>query len=142
MSAPRHFLRLLPLALIALIGVVVWLNADRQDSPPVSVACHDLVAGCVARVTGRDIRVRVDAPVKALRPLELWVEAAEARRVEARFNMEGMDMGFNLHVLHAESPGVFRATVTLPVCVSGSRNWLMTLDLDGTRLALPFVTEL
>jgi hypothetical protein len=142
MSAPRHLLRLLPLVLIALIGVVVWLNADRHDSPPVSVACHDLVAGCVARVAGHEVRVRVDAPVKALRPFELWVEAASARRVEARFSMEGMDMGFNLYVLRDEAPGVFRARVTLPVCVSGSRNWLMTLELDGTRLVLPFVTEL
>jgi len=142
MSAPRHLHRLLPLVLIALIGVVVWLNADRQDRSALGVACPDLVAGCAARVAGRDVRARADAPIKALRPFELWVEAAGAQRVEARFSMEGMDMGFNLYVLRAEAPGVFRARVTLPVCVSGSRNWLMTLDLDGTRLVLPFVTEL
>lgn len=142
MSTPRHLHRLLPLLLIALIGVVVWLNADRQDSPPVSVVCPDVVAGCAARVAGRDVRVGVDAPIKPLRPFELRVEVAGVQRVEARFSMEGMDMGFNLYVLRAEAPGVFRARVTLPVCVSGSRNWLMTLDLDGTRLVLPFVTEL
>jgi hypothetical protein len=62
--------------------------------------------------------------------------------VEARFTMEGMDMGFNQYVLRADKEGVFRARVTLPVCVTGSREWLMTLDLDGMRLAVPFVTEL
>ena len=51
-------------------------------------------------------------------------------------------MGFNLYTLHADQEGVFRGRVTLPVCVSGRRDWVMTLDIDGRRVAIPFVTEL
>jgi len=57
--------------------------------------------------------------------------------------MVDMNMGFNLYTLRPDSDGVFRAKVTLPACVSGRRDWVMTVDIDkATRLAVPFSTEL
>jgi len=57
--------------------------------------------------------------------------------------MVDMNMGFNLYTLRPDSDGVFRAQVTLPACVSGRRDWVMTVDIDKTtRLAVPFATEL
>jgi hypothetical protein len=102
----------------------------------------DLAAGCLAQVGGRSLSLGTDGPVKPLKPFQVWVKAPGARRVEIHFTMEGMDMGFNLYTLRADSPDVFRTSVTLPVCVSGRRDWRMTLDIDGVRLAVPFVTEL
>jgi hypothetical protein len=138
-----HWLnRGLPLLLIAMIGVVVWMNAERQEKPAVTVNCPDLATGCAVELEGRAIRIGTTGRIKPLQPFELWVLAAGAGKVEARFTMEGMDMGFNLYTLHADKQGVHRARVTLPVCVTGSREWLMTLEMDGIRLAVPFVTEL
>jgi hypothetical protein len=56
--------------------------------------------------------------------------------------MEGMDMGFNLYTLRADNQGVYRANVTLPICVTGRRDWALILDVDKTRLNVPFVTDL
>jgi hypothetical protein len=134
--------RVLPLVLMAMIGVVVWLNAEHHDKPAASVNCPDLAAGCAVEVEGRAVRIGATGGIRPLRPFELSVVAPWAGKVEACFTMEGMDMGFNLYVLRADNEGVFRARVTLPVCVTGSREWLMTLDLDGMRLTVPFVTEL
>ena len=134
--------RVLPLVLMAMIGLVVWMNAERREKPAASVNCPDLAAGCAVVVEGRAIRIGATGGIRPLRPFELRVAAAGAGKVEARFTMEGMDMGFNQYVLRADKEGVFRTRVTLPVCVTGSREWLMTLDLDGMRLAVPFVTEL
>ncbi len=133
----------LPLILAAMIGLVVWMNARQQEpSPPITAGCPDLVAGCTVMAGGRDIRLGTDQAIKPLKPFSLRVEAKGAARVEARFTMEGMDMGFNVYPLRADRQGVFRTTATLPVCVTGRRDWIMTLDVDGTRIAVPFVTEL
>ncbi len=50
-------------------------------------------------------------------------------------------MGFNLYTLRRGADGVYRARVTLPVCVSGQPNWILNLDIDGQRLRIPFVTQ-
>lgn len=142
MKTAQWVSRGLPLVLIAMIGVVVWMNAGRQEKPAVSVACADLVAGCVAHIDGRAVSLGVSTTIKPLKPFQVWVKAAGVRKVEARFTMEGMEMGFNLYPLHADSQGVFRSRVTLPICITGRRDWVMTLELDGARLAVPFVTDL
>ncbi len=55
--------------------------------------------------------------------------------------MVGMDMGFNRYDLRPAGNGVFASKVTLPVCVSGRRDWILYLDLDGMRYALRFSTQ-
>lgn len=132
----------LPLLLVAMIGVVVWLNAGRQEAPAQAVVCTDLSKGCAARIAGREVRFGTDTAIKPLKAFEVWVQAPGAQQIEARFTMEGMDMGFNLYTLRTDDQGVHKARITLPVCVSGRRDWVMTLDIDGTDLAVPFVTDL
>lgn len=132
----------LPLILMAMIGLVVWLNAGRQDMPARAVVCADLVAGCTAQLGERGVSFGTDGAVKPLKPFHIWVRAPGAKKVDARFTMEGMNMGFNIHSLRDDGQGMFRASATLPVCVSGRRDWSMVLDVDGTRLTLPFVTDL
>lgn len=139
-----HFFRLAPLGILLLVGLVVYLNQARkpEGGPPVVMDCPDLAAGCSTRMHGQAVSVGVQGELKVLQPFQVWVRAADAHKVQATFTMEGMDMGFNLYTLHADKNGVFRGRVTLPVCVSGRRDWLMTLDIDGRLLAVPFVTEL
>lgn len=139
-----HFLRLAPLGILLLVGLVVYLNRAREPEggPPMVMHCPDLAAGCSTRLQGQAVSVGVEGELKALQPFQVWVRTGDARKVQATFTMEGMDMGFNLYTLHADKDGVFRGRVTLPVCVSGRRDWLMTLDIDGRLLAVPFVTEL
>jgi hypothetical protein len=132
----------LPLVLVGLIGLVVWQSAERQVQPPLVLACPDLLKGCTATLAGRDIQLGVDATIKPLKPFAIWVKAPGAGKVEARFTMEGMDMGFNLYTLRQDGNGVFRVTATLPICVTGRRDWILTLDIDGMGVAVPFVTEL
>ncbi len=55
--------------------------------------------------------------------------------------MVGMDMGFNRYDLRPTADGAWAAKVTLPVCVSGRRDWILYLDLDGSRYAIPFSTQ-
>lgn len=143
-TARSHFYRLAPVAILLLAALVLYLQQARTppQGRPSTLQCADLAVGCTIRLDGRAVTVGVEGELKALQPFHVWVRAGDARKVQASFTMEGMDMGFNLYTLRADKDGVFRGRVTLPVCVTGRRDWVMTLDIDGMRLAVPFVTEL
>ena len=133
-----------PTLVILLIAGVVAGNRLLQpkEAPAVAVACPNPRAGCAVSVHGREIGLGVSGELKVLSPFEVWVRAPGAESVQASFTMEGMDMGFNLYTLRPDAKGVFRARITLPVCVSGRRDWVMNLKIDGQALSVPFVTEL
>jgi hypothetical protein len=142
--------RAIPLILILLVGGVVWWKPWlAAPAEVIALPCPDLQAGCSTQLNGETVRVRVEGIIKPLEPFQVRVEVAGGKgvdkrmeKVEASFTMEGMDMGFNLYTLRAAGEGVFQARVTLPVCVTGRRDWIMNLDLDGVVLAIPFVTDL
>lgn len=139
-SKLRH---LFPLLLIVLVGVVVWGYQHQQEEGAVrTLSCPDLHKGCRIELDGMDVAVSVAGELKPLRAFHVKVAAPRADKVEARFTMEGMDMGFNLYTLRADNKGVFQASVTLPVCVTGRRDWVMNLSVDGAQVAVPFVTDL
>lgn len=132
----------LPLLIIVLAAGVLWRGGgDDTTADASTLTCADLVAGCATRLDGREVRVGLDGAVKPLRPFRVWVKAAGAREVRARFTMEGMDMGFNLYTLRADGAGIFRGQVTLPVCVTGRRDWIMSLEIDDDTLKVPFTSE-
>jgi hypothetical protein len=134
---------LFPVLVILLIAGVVAANRYLQPAkPPLAVVCANLQKGCTARLDGRDVTLGIEGELKVLSPFELWVKAADTKTVQASFAMKDMDMGFNLYTLKPDPQGGFRARVTLPVCVSGRRDWVMILDLDGQKISVPFVTEL
>lgn len=141
LSLPRW---LAPTLVIVLIASVVGIGRFVQptEAPAVPVACANPQAGCGATLDGRAVEVGMTGVLKVLSPIQIWARAPGARSVEASFTMEGMDMGFNLYTLRPDAQGVFRANVTLPVCVTGRRDWLMTIRIDGRALVVPFVTEL
>lgn len=138
-----HGVRLLPVLLLGLVGLVVWWSPARHGPGAAPILqCADLQRGCRTDLAGSSVYVALHGALKPLQPFEVRVEAAAARSVEARFHMEDMDMGFNLYVLRPVAPGVFQARVTLPVCVTGRRDWIMYLNVDGQTLAVPFFTQL
>jgi hypothetical protein len=133
---------LFPVLVTLLIGAVVVMNRHFQPAkPPVEVNCPDLAHGCEVNLNGRELSLGVHGELKVLQPFEVWVKAPGAKAIQASFAMKDMDMGFNLYTLRTDPKGVFRTRVTLPVCVSGRRDWIMILDIDGQKLSLSFVTE-
>lgn len=141
MSMKKWLVPALVIALIAVVVVSQHLFRDTQ-SPVQQLDCADLQAGCSTLLDQTPVNVGVTGELKALQPFTVWLKMEGADKVQASFTMEGMDMGFNLYTLHRDPDGIFRGRITLPVCVSGRRGWIMTLEIDGERLAVPFVTEI
>jgi hypothetical protein len=133
---------LVPLLLVGmLIAIAVagyWLKRPAEAQ---AVACADPLAGCRLIHRGTPVIVRFSAQPAPLEAFDLRIDAAGVNRISASFQMNGMDMGFNRYDLHPAGPGGFVAHVTLPVCVSGRRDWTLFLEVDGTHYALPFSTR-
>lgn len=135
--------RLVPVILMVLVAAVMWWNPSRPPAgPSTRLTCPDLQRGCETRVAGVPVRVRVSGELKPLVPFHVRVETTGTEKMTARFTMEGMDMGFNLYTLRPDGTGAFMARVTLPVCVTGRRDWIMHLEWESVRLEVPFFTDL
>jgi hypothetical protein len=132
---------LAPLLLIAALLLIAiagyWL---KQPAEAMAVPCTDPLAGCTFSHHGMPASAHFSIQPVPLEAFELRVAAAGATRISAEFQMVGMDMGFNRYDLRPAGDGVFVSRITLPVCVSGRRDWILYLDLDGSRYALPFST--
>jgi hypothetical protein len=107
--------------------------------PILMAHCPDLVQGCQVAFGERRAEVRFLSAPTPLKRFDLVVKAPDAGQVAADFAMQGMDMGPNHYVLQRTADGAWNAKVILPVCVSGTSNWVMTLELDGVKRQIPFV---
>jgi len=127
---------LLPLVVLAAIAATgYWL---KRPATAVAVSCADPLTGCTFDHRGTAARLRFSSQPAPLEAFELSVRAPGAGRISAELQMSDMDMGFNRYDLRPAPDGAFGATVTLPACVSGRRDWVLFLDIDGTRYVLPF----
>lgn len=74
--------------------------------------------------------LRIEVTVTGLKPGKVAVDFAGAR----------MNMGFNRSELTATSPGRYAGEASLPVCVSGSMSWVVTvmIETDRQQIAVPF----
>lgn len=129
---------LLVLALVAIAVAGYWMKRPAEAQ---QLACTNPVAGCAFTHRGADVRLRFTGQPAPLEAFEIQARAPGVARLSAEFQMVGMDMGFNRYDLRPTGDASFAAKVTLPVCVSGRRDWLLYLDLDGTRYVLPFSTQ-
>jgi hypothetical protein len=129
---------LLIVALIAIAAAGYWL---KRPAVAQAVACRDPLAGCVFHHHGTAVTVMFSVTPSPLDAFELRIHAPGARQLRAEFQMNGMEMGFNRYDLRRAEDGMWTATVTLPVCVSGRHDWTAYLEIDGARYALPFRTR-
>jgi len=159
----RSLLRAWPLLLLLPIGWLMWSQqqtSQRAENNAETVVCPSLTTGCRVQLDGREFILSIRGSTKPLTPFQVRLQAvasaevapAEVATVEVRFIMEGMDMGFNLYTLQPDQQSgagqnnTLTANVTLPICVTGRRDWKMMLQIDkqmsNTQLSVPFVTDL
>lgn len=125
-------------ALVAIAVAGYWL---KRPAEAIAASCADPLAGCTLIHRGTPLNVRFLTPPLPLKAFVLSVKASGARKISAEFQMASMDMGFNRYDLRPSRDGEFTAHITLPACVSGRRDWVLYLEIDGIRYALPFSTR-
>lgn len=117
----------------ALIGWY-WHKKQQGPAPLQTLACQVERGACTLPGGGQLLFVE---PPRYGQPFAVRIEGAGQQAPSAEFNMPEMDMGFNRYRFVADGTN-WRASVTLPVCVTGSHRWEMLLEVDGQRYRLPF----
>lgn len=128
---------ILLLPLLLALALPRFIGRDAKGPVPVA-QCPDPVRGCRVPFGDGEADVRFLSNPAPLKPFDLVVTASGARQVSADFAMQGMDMGPNRYLLQRATDGTWHGKVVLPVCVSGTSNWILTLELDGARVTIPF----
>ena len=123
--------------LIVLFAVIVLVGCTERAGPVAS--CAALTQGCA--LDQDKLFVKTDRAPTPLKPFALTVLAPAAQAVNVEVQMQGMEMGLNRYRLIRQANGEWRASITLPVCVTGRRDWLMVIEVDGVRRGLAFQTE-
>ena len=82
---------LVPAAVIVLIaGVVVSQHFIKDAQKPAQLLeCSDLKTGCSTLIDNIPATVGIDGELKVLQPFTVWLNKADAEKVQASFTMEG-----------------------------------------------------
>ena len=133
--------RIALLAMLVAAGVVLWQQFQPLPAKPQRIACADLVAGCAAQTAAGPVTLGISEKIRPLLPFEIWVKPPRPGKIEADFSMVSMNMGYNLYTLRPGPDGTYRVKATLPFCISGRGDWVLTLRMPGAALEVPFTTE-
>ena len=109
-----------------------WLQSPDTGKVDV-IACEDIVQGC----SYADFKVQTMSQPTTMRAFEMRITLPAAASVHASFDMADMQMGINRYRFQEQPDGSWRAMVTLPLCVSGRSDWLMTLEIKRSAQAMP-----
>lgn len=133
--------RIALLALVVAVGVVLWQQFKPLPAKAERIACADLVVGCAATTPSGPVTFGISEKIRPLKAFEIWVKPPQPGKVEAEFSMVNMNMGYNLYTLRPTPDGTYRVKATLPFCISGRGDWVLTLRMPGAALDVPFTTE-
>jgi hypothetical protein len=117
-------------------------KADVTATP--QAGCDVQRAACAAVLPdGARIELSIaPRPIPILTPLrvEVMVTGIEARKVEVDFAGESMNMGYNRIELATTGNGRHTGEASLPVCLSGGMNWVVTVQVETgrQRIAVPY----
>ncbi len=119
--------------------LIKWYLDHREEARPavLDVKCDPGKASCALPGGGAVSFVTPPARDKAF---VIRLSGVGDTAPQASFAMRDMDMGFNRYTFVRDAQG-WNATVTLPACVSGGRDWLMTLTANGREYRLPLTAE-
>lgn len=137
---------ILLISIVVLVGYklspMLLPQADLTVSP--DPACDLQAQACVVALPdgGRLSLELLTRPVPLVKPFDVQVvlEGLDARRVAVDFSGIEMNMGLIRPELAALGKGRYAASTALPICVTGTMDWQVTVMLETSRqrIAVPF----
>ena len=129
----------LPILLISVaIAGGIYQTWQHQYQHAQRIICANPLQGCEFQLNQQSVKVVFLDPPSGLHPFTVRVTAGRAQDIHAHFTMQDMEMGYNKYRLLPLSSGQWQAKVVLPVCVTGRHDWILTLNIDGTQVDVPF----
>lgn len=137
---PRRKLLLIALALIGLALVkagAAWYWWQHRSDTVAAVGLHCSDPGQTCALGDSGAVLAFVSPPRYSAPFVIEIAGAAATPT-ATFDMVGMSMGVARYRFVPAGDGRWRASVTLPVCISGSSEWVGSFVVDGREYRLPF----
>lgn len=117
-------------------------KSDVAATPDVGCDLQASACGAALPGGGRIELSIMPRPIPNVQPLavEVRVSGTEAHKIVLDLAGATMNMGVNRTDLVQQSPGVFAATTSLPVCVTGAMAWVATVVVERgrERISVPF----
>ena len=140
---------ILALAIVAVFGYkyspLLLPKADLTIEPVAGCDLHKQACHAVVPGGGRIELSIMPHPIPVVMPLLVNVNLSgvEAIKVEIDFAGVTMNMGYNRKTLDTRGDGNFSGDAMLPVCITGSMLWHVTLLVETRhqRIAVPFEFE-
>jgi hypothetical protein len=137
------------LALLIAIGIaghhaspLLLPKSDIKASPEPGCDLQRQACAAILPEGGRIVLSIAPRPIPILTPLQVEVahSGLKANRIELDFVGETMNMGYNRVELTAVDTDRHAGGASLPVCVSGGMNWIVTvlIETDRHRIAVPY----
>jgi hypothetical protein len=136
---------MLTIGLVAIVGYklspLISPAAETRLAPDPGCNLHR--GSCSVSVAGGRLELSLSPqPVPLIKPIRIEVRTRgiSLRRIDADFAGIGMNMGFNRPQLLPQGSNVHVGEATLPVCITGTMRWELTLLLEtGSGLfSIPF----
>jgi hypothetical protein len=118
-----------------MLWLLLLLAACGKAPELIPVSCADPLAGC--RLPD-GMEVRFSRQPSVMQSFDLDMAAPADSEPYASFQMRGMEMGMNRYRL-LRKDGHWHASVMLPACVQGRRDWVLQLDVGGKTYEVPFI---
>jgi hypothetical protein len=116
----------------------IYQTWQHQHNQVTRITCAAPMQGCAFQLDQQPVQVEFVEPPSGLHPFTLRVITPHAQEIHAHFTMQEMEMGYNQYQLISQSPQHWQARVVLPVCVTGRHDWILTLNIDGKQVEIPF----
>lgn len=137
MMSSNHLSRLaLFLPLLAAPAWLLYSSVGSQTAAApaeIAIDCADPQLGCRAGA----LQLRFAEPPSGMKPFR--VDIASPTQPVLQLEMADMAMAPVRYRATAAGNGQWHARLSLPLCSTTSRRWLLTIETDGKRYALPFV---
>jgi hypothetical protein len=141
----RILIDIIAMLLIGLVTVVGYKlspllspKADTRLQPKPGCNLHR--GACNVALDDGELEISISPrPIPLVKPIAIEVRStgAEIKRIDADFAGIGMNMGYNRPQLVAVGENRYRAETTLPVCITGTMDWELTLMVEtGTKHVL------
>ena len=124
--------------LIAVLSSAIYRSWHRTLPQSAPINCGNLQQPCNISAYGKTVLIQFSRPASGLHPFMLRVMTDNAHKIIATMSMRDMDMGENRYLLQHTTAHQWQTQIILPVCASGSRNWLLRLTIDGKTVNIPF----
>lgn len=110
-----------------------WLKQTGSEIAKQSIiasSCNPVDAPCSIKQQDFSYIISFSESPSALTPfiIQLNMQSLQPKSIDVSFEMDGMDMGYNIHHLIKHNT-LWQAKVILPVCSLGRNDWLLRVKI-------------